>query len=159
MPRRLLAIVALVAAALLVTGCGLLPVPTPGPATAPGGVTAADLAAHRQAWTWRGITSYTWTVSFGCECMIDGPVEVTVAGGVATSATMAGAPIPVAQLSGFPLTVDALHAKAQAALDGGGTVTAIWGSGGLPATMLIDPIRNAVDDELSVTVTSFAPAA
>lgn len=150
MPKRH---IALVAVALLVAGCGLVPFVTPSPVNP-----RADLAAHRQAWTSRGVTTYAWTVSFGCECVINGPVEVTVAAGVATDATMSGAPIPIAQLSGFPLTVDALYAEAQAALDGGGTITATWGDGGLPATILIDPIPNAVDDELSVTVTTFVPS-
>lgn len=155
MPKRLVAVVALLAAALLLSGCSLLRLPTPSPAVAR---PDADLAAHRQAWTARGIDSYTWTLSFGCECMINGPVRVVVTGGVATAVTMDGKAVPLDQVQGFPLTVEALYAKAQAALDGGGSVTPTWGSGGLPTAMLIDPIPNAIDDELSVTVTALVPA-
>jgi hypothetical protein len=153
-PRRIAALLAVALVAVAVAGCSLLRLPNPSPVAPPD----AELAAHHQAWMSRGIASYAWTISFGCECAINGPVEVTVTGGVATAATMDGRPVPLAQVSAFPLTVDAVYAKARAALDGGGTITPAWGSGGLPTAILIDPIPNAVDDELSVTVNAFVPA-
>jgi hypothetical protein len=163
-PRWIVLAVTLVVLATLVSACGLLPfgvlMPSGGqPALPPGTATTAvraDLADHLAQWRARGLTSYDWTVSFGCECAYNGPVAVTVAAGAPVKVAAKDFPATLAQLSAFPLTVDAVYAQALAAIDGGGSVTATWGDGGVPASMLIDPIPNAVDDELTVTVSAFS---
>jgi hypothetical protein len=165
-PRSVLHAVAIVALSTLVAACGLLPfgalMPSggepPTPPSTPTTAVRADLADHLALWRARGIMDYSWTVSLGCECAINGPVTVTVSGGKPVGAVSGGTRLALADLSAFPFTVDALYVQATKALDGGGNVTVTWGDGGIPTRMLIDPIPNAVDDELSVAVTAFAAA-
>ena len=165
-PRSVLLGVVLVVLATVVGACGLLPfgalMPSGGappmPVGTPTAAVRADLADHLAQWRARGLASYGWTVSFGCECSINGPLAVTVTGGVPVKAVTQGAVVVIRDVSAFPLTVDALYVQAIAALDGGGTVTVTWGDGGIPTRILIDPIPNAIDDELTVTVTAFAAA-
>jgi hypothetical protein len=153
---------------LFLAGCGLLPWGLGGPGgPASSGPVVGDpsLPAHLAAWRAAGTTSYQWDVSFGCECMLSGPVRITVVDGKATEVRTPGRLVPLDDVTGFPLTIDDLYAKAQAAIDGGGTVSAEWGSipgwqgaAAIPSKLLIDPIKDAIDDELSVSVLGFSPA-
>ena len=151
--------------ALLVAGCGLLPPSLTGLVTGGGAATpapsgaATTIEAARAAWAAAGVRSYTWTLAYGCECAINGPVTVTVVEGKVTDARDAqGAPVDLQVFGAFPMTVDALWDSAAGAIDGGGTVTITPGSGGVPAAVNLDPIPEAIDDELFVKVVSFLPA-
>lgn len=158
--------------ALLIAGCSLLPPSLGGPATVTtggshpaqtpspsGAATAAGIEAQRAAWTAAGIRSYTWTVSYGCECSLNGPVTVTVVDGkVAAAKDAQGVAIDLQTFRAFPMTLDALWDQATKAIDGGGTASITEGSGGVPKAVTLDPIPNAIDDELYVTVFSFTPA-
>ncbi len=148
------------ALALFVTGCSLLPitnVPTvPSPPLA--AAVLDDLAAQHALWTAQAVTSYTWTVSYACECSLGGPTTITVVDGTVTSATNAGKPLDLSVFGGFPLTVDGLYDQATAALLHGGHVTGTWGGLGVSAKVNIDPEPQAIDDELFVTVIDLVPA-
>ena len=141
--------------ALFLVGCSLLPVRLTAPAT-PLAALPADLAAHRDGWLRGGARDYTWGFQLGCECGISGEYTVTVVDGQATEIQQPpriepGIDLPVR-------TVDDLYAKAAETIAQGGEVHATWGDGGIPTSITFDPIPNAIDDELSVTVGSFTPA-
>jgi hypothetical protein len=148
---------------LALAGCGILPWPMTGAASSAqpplrASVTLDELAARRAAWAASGPGTYTWRVSYSCECAVSGPVTITVVDGIATRATGEGGVIALDRLTGFPLTVTALLDRAIEAVQGGGEVTATWqGPVGAPNAMLLDPIPNAVDDEVSVTVVGLVP--
>jgi hypothetical protein len=144
---------------LLVAGCGLLPweLPGVGPSPMPAGESAALLAENEQAWAASGIDTYVWELEFGCLCAMDGPVTVTVVDGQVTEASDAGGPIARDRLASFPLTVDAVYTEAGRALASGGTVESAFAAGGVPLRLRLDPIIDAVDDELSIEVLDFTP--
>ena len=56
------------------------------------------------------------------------------------------------------LLVAALSAGFVDAIAGGGTADVTWRQDGLPETLRLDPVKDAVDDELTVSVLAFAPA-
>jgi hypothetical protein len=144
--------------ALFLVGCSLLPAPLNGaPLTQPGPAVAlpADLAARRDTWLRLGPRDYTWVIQYGCECGLTGEFTITVVGGRATQIQWPprfepGVELPVT-------TVDDLYAMAASTIGEGGAVPASWGDGGVPTTITFDPVPNAIDDELSVTVVSFTP--
>jgi hypothetical protein len=140
--------------ALFVVGCSLLPA-LPTPAVEAGGELPADLAARRDAWLRGGTADYTWVIQAGCECGLSGEYTVTVVDGQVTEI---GWPARIEPGVELPVkTVDDLYAKAAQTIAEGGEVHADWGDNGIPTTITFDPIPNAIDDELSVTVVSFTP--
>jgi hypothetical protein len=144
---------------LLVAGCSLLPWELPGVEASPlaGGESRARLEAQRATWEAAGITSYRLEVRFGCFCPATDPVTVTVTDGlVADVRTQDGQPAP-SWYDSFPLTVDAIYAEAARVLDNGGTAEVTYGDGGVPRGLSLDPIPNAVDDELGIEVLGFTP--
>lgn len=148
----------LVVLALVVAGCELLPLASPIPAI-PAGPEAAEIAAHQRAWQQLGVRSYTWQVTFGCECGLSGPTSINVVDGAATTASNPAGPINMDDASAFPFTVDALFAEALRTIANGGAVKVTWDPAtGLPKTMFLDRDLRAIDDELSVSVDSFQPA-
>jgi hypothetical protein len=148
---------------LFLVGCSLTPWGLlSSPPAQPAPTSDGQLAEGRARWQAAGIRSYHWRVAFGCECLLSGgPVQVTVVDGLVTDVAGPRGPVQLEDVAGFPLTVDAVFEQAQQAIDGGGTADATWsGVGnafGIPGTLLIDPIKQAVDDELSVSVQSFEP--
>ena len=143
-------------AALLVipalAACSLLPLPTPGP----GGEVARVAAEQRSFWRSQGFASYTFSVSRPCFCPPEwsGPFEVTVVDGATTVVTYQGAPAPAANVEHIPKTIEAvfdlLIANAATTVDV--TYDPIFG---FPASMSVDPIVNAIDDEFGITITNF----
>jgi hypothetical protein len=106
-----------------------------------------------------GIRDYTWQATFACECVLSGPVTITVAGDRATRVTTLRGEIPVGQLKAFPLTIEALLDQVILANDRHEAVGASWArNDGIPSEVHFDPDPNAVDDELSLTVSRFDPA-
>ena len=156
--RRALPFLALCLALFLV-GCSLLPAPlNRAPVSLPSPLAGLppDLAAQRDAWLLLGPRDYSWVIQYGCECGLNGEFTVTVVDGQATEVQWPpriepGVALPVQ-------TVDDLYAKAAATIADGGEVHATWGNGGIPTTITFDPVPNAIDDELSVTVVSFTPS-
>jgi len=145
--------------ALFVVGCSLLPAPLNGaPATQPSPQVAlpADLAARRDAWLRLGPVDYTWVIQMGCECGLNGEYTITVVDGQVTEIGWPPRMEPGVEL---PVkTVDDLYAKAAETIAEGGEVHADRGDGGIPTTITYDPVPNAIDDELSLTVKSFTPS-
>jgi hypothetical protein len=157
MIRRLpYALVAATLAAFLV-GCDLLSLPTPDPRQA----LAAEAAARQSAWKAHGITSYTFEVLYGCFCPPDmtGPFEVTVVEGAVESITRDGRAVgPGDMIRGIPTTIDAVFGVVATSLQAAQIVVTFDPDWDFPATIEVDPIENAVDDEFGVQVTGFRPA-
>lgn len=156
-PGARLVVSAVALAAVALAGCSLLPGQPVPPAT--GVPVSDDLATHQRAWASGGVTSYTWQVTFGCECLLSGPTTVTVVDGAPVEVMGGMGVVRPEDIEGFPLTIDALYAEARRTLEGGGTVAVTWDpASGLPVTMQLDRDLQAVDDELFVTVDSVTPA-
>jgi hypothetical protein len=68
-----------------------------------------------------------------------------------------GQPVDLTSIEGFPLTIDEVFDEAAATLEGGGSVTATWGAGGLPTQLSLDRVPEAVDDELGISILSVTP--
>jgi hypothetical protein len=153
--------VALAACSLLPPPFGTMPGTIPGavPASpAPTGTTRDEIATQRARWRATGIDSYRWTISYMCECGLPSPIQVTVADGTVMAVTDANGRVPIASLSFVPLTVEAMYEKARLTLDHGGIVTAEWNPiTGRPISITFDPLPQAIDDELMVSVGSFQP--
>jgi Family of unknown function (DUF6174) len=144
-----------------VAACSLLPAPfgtalvSPGPDAS----ATADLEAHETRWRASGIDSYELLISFSCYfCSTPGTVKVTVAGGGVTSAVAVDRTLRHVDLSSYPLTIDAVYERARATLAGGGTVDVLYDEDtGVPTTIALDPVPQAIDDELEISVNDFAP--
>ena len=121
-------------------------------------LSAEEVTARLAAWRAEGFATYEWTVSFGCECLLNGPVKVTVRDGQVASAIGPNGALEQDAISAFPLTVIALLERMQAAFAEGGTVTASFDGPGwmaVPVDVTLDPIPNAIDDELTINVQKF----
>jgi hypothetical protein len=147
---------------LLAAGCSLLPGRFAG-TTTPSGPPVANAAAagglvdHRAIWTKSGVKTYRLELRFACECAAAEPVAVTVVDGTVTEVRTPDGADATKTYGAFPLTVDAIYQQATDALANGGSVTARYGDGGIPTAVSIDPIPNAIDDELGIDVLGFTP--
>jgi hypothetical protein len=150
-PARVIVWLALM---LIVTGCSLLPAPFD--ATGPGNL-PPDIAAAHQAWQASDIASYTMDVEFLCFCALTGAVTIDVRDGKVTSVIQEGAKVDPARVTGFPLTIDAMYARIGAVIAQGGTVTAQFDPNGVPSRIELDPVPNAIDDELTIGVRQVVP--
>ena len=110
-----------------------------------------ELEDAREKWRDQGIDSYRITVRESCFCPIElgGPFVVTVVRGRITSVVYTGEGTDVVPHERIPLTVDELFATVQEAEREAAKVEAEYDpTYGFPATIVIDRIRNAVDDEV-----------
>lgn len=145
MRHRLVLLVSL-AAALVSTGCHDIAGPDDRSA----------LEASRQKWSRSGLTDYTFTLRMDCFCAINGPVRVLVVSDSVRQVTMdstgelLNAPwIPtIKKLFDF---IDQEIARPAAVLQ-----VTYDPSLGYPAKIVADPIANAVDDEVTYTVSNVA---
>lgn len=112
----------------------------------------AQLEARYEAWTAAGIGSYRLKVQFVCFCPSTDPLTVTVVDGQVVDVQPADP-----NVRWYPLTVDAIYERALSTIDGGGTAEVTWRDDGVPAQLLLDPIPDAVDDELDILVQGFTP--
>jgi Family of unknown function (DUF6174) len=117
-------------------------------------VDRSELDANRQKWAQHGYADYTFTLRMDCFCAINGPVQVVVIADSARQVTMVStgevlnAPwIPtIKKLFDF---IDQTIARPAAVLHVTYDPTL-----GYPTEIVADPIANAVDDEVTYTVTN-----
>jgi hypothetical protein len=134
---------ALLAASLL-SGCR--------DATAPN-AQQAELDANRQKWSDRGYASYTFTLRMDCFCAINGPVSVLVVADSArvtlqSTGEIIDAPwIPTIKKLFDVIDQDIARHAAVLRVTYDATL-------GYPSLIVSDPIANAVDDEVTYTVTN-----
>jgi hypothetical protein len=114
--------------------------------------------ASRATWDTADIASYTITTTVSCFCPeLDGPVTVTVVDGKATTATRDGKEIPVNDptLRGLPLTVEDLFAYIDDSAKADDVSVTYDPHLGYPTSIAVDWRKNAIDDEVTITVTNF----
>lgn len=143
-----LAVLAL-AVGLLAGGCSMLPAPFGSSVT---GTLPRDVEQAFAAWRASGLATYTMDVEYQCFCALQGGVTVDVRDGQVASVMQEGAKVDPSRLAGFPLTIDAMYARIVAVLAQGGTVTADFDPGGIPTRIEMDPVPNAIDDELTIVI-------
>ena len=122
--------------------------------------TEAALDDAREKWRSQGIDSYRITVRESCFCPIElgGPFVVTVVRGQITSVAYTGEGTDVVPHERIPLTVDELFATVETAAREAAKVEAEYDpTYGFPATIFVDRIQNAVDDEVYYSATEFTP--
>ncbi len=137
---------------LAVAGCSLLPWELPGvdASPRPDAEQRAELEARYAAWTASGIDNYVLEVQFVCFCPSTDPLTVTVLDGQVVDVQPADPSV-----RWYPLTVDAIYERALSTMDGGGTAAVTWRDDGVPAQLLLDPVPEAIDDELDILVQGF----
>jgi len=146
MRHSTLLLASLLAAALVSSGCHDI--------SAPGDRSA--LEASRQKWAHTGLRDYTFTLRMDCFCAINGPVRVLVVADSVRQVTMdstgelLNAPwIPtINKLFDF---IDQQIARPAAVLQ-----VTYDPALGYPTKIVADPIANAVDDEVTYTVSNVA---
>jgi hypothetical protein len=140
------------ALALALTGCG-----SPSSPSGPEG----DLEEARRTWSRQGYDSYTFKVSQFCFCVAEsrGTFAVTVIRGRVASVTdvETGAPGTPGPL--VPLTVEALFAKVEDAIDRDAARIEVRYDPrlGYPQEIAIDFVELAVDDEVTYMASDLAP--
>jgi hypothetical protein len=142
-------IIFLTLAALVLSSCSILP--------------NRDFNAAQFRWQNSHLSHYRYTIHVGCFCafMDTMPLTIEVANGAVQSMSYSdGSPVPPDQLASFArystieavfsLTADALHRADEVKVAYDRTY-------GFPSTVQIDYMKDAVDDELALSVTSFQP--
>lgn len=131
----------------------------------PTGPEEARLTAAQRRWeaTRPASNSYTMQQRVVCFCITGATTfQVTVTMGAITRAVnlATGEPMSVTLLTIFR-TVDQLFTQAREGLTREGVVTsmAFDATLGYPTTLSLDPIRNAIDDEVTYVTSSVAPIA
>jgi uncharacterized protein DUF6174 len=139
--RRLMAVLALAAAA-----CDNPLSPT------------GDLEDARRTWSRQGITSYRFTVNVLCFCISRGPFAVVVERGSVTSVTDPATGEPRTPDAFVPLTVEALFAKVEDAIESDADEIDVryHATLGYPEEIAIDFIERAIDDEVTYTASDLA---
>lgn len=134
-------------AALLLSSCSILP--------------NRDLNSAKARWQNAHVSHYRYQLRVGCFCafMDRMPLMVEVANGTLKSmAYNDGTPVPPDQLptfaryspidTMFSFTADALHRADEVKVEYDATY-------GFPSTVQIDYMKDAVDDELALSITNF----
>jgi hypothetical protein len=171
-------VVAVLAAASLLAGCGSLPnplaTPTPPdglhprppaqPAVEPTAVPTpvpeklTELQRQRQVWTRTGVASYRLRMLFGCQCELGGKtVDVTVDRGKVSAASVDGTPLGLDHLVGVPATIDQLFDYAERNAGAGKDELKYDRLLGYPVALGIDPDTNARDDEIRIAILELTP--
>ena len=110
-----------------------------------------ELEEAREKWEDQGIDSYRITVRESCFCPIElgGPFVVTVVRGQVASVVYTGEGTDVVPVARIPLTVDMLFDTVEQAERDAAEVRVEYDpTYGFPATIFVDRIQNAVDDEV-----------
>lgn len=112
-----------------------------------------DHADARERWDRAGIDDYRMVVDVRCFCPFNGPITVEVADGELRTVD----PPDDHNYRGTALTVDAILDEIAAAQAEGDADVAYDPDLGYPVTADLDPILNAVDDEISYRILELAP--
>lgn len=138
----------------------ILPTITIGPPIGEHSITPEDLKAARKTWRSMGYDSYAITVRRSCFCVPSylGPFEIVVRNGEVVSVTsLADGGRDDAPANAEELTVPGLFDIIEKGFDSDQMVVVFDKRTGVPQSISIDYIFGAVDDEMSITVSSFTP--
>jgi hypothetical protein len=128
-------------------------------ATGPSEVWQAQLDAARQRWAANGPSEYEYTYVMTCYCPPESlrPVLVRVRNGEVIALYYGN--FPGGELPSYEgdWTIPEQFARIQRYIDGGAKALEVeyHPVTGVPISMSVDPIPNAVDDEHGFTITSF----
>ena len=146
---------ALALVAFLVAACSVIP----GASTSPSDETLKTLAEHQAQWQAKAVDDYAFTIARQCFCPSNDPIDITVVDGVIASAQKGGQPVQQADLAGLPTSIGDLFAIVAAEAVTAASIAVEWDPVfGFPASIQIDHVANAIDDEIGYTVTNFRPA-
>lgn len=117
-----------------------------------------DLAANRSVWADKGYTTYQFTIKMDCFCAVNGPIRALVVNDSLTSAVVIATgqaidPRWVPSIKGLFDFIDRGIANHAAVLD-----VSYDPSLGFPSKIVYDGAANAVDDEVTYTVSEVLPA-
>ena len=142
-------IISLTLAALLLSSCSILP--------------NRDFNAAQSRWQNSHLSHYRYSIHVGCFCafMDRMPLSIEVANGAVQSMTYNdGTPVPQDQTENFARysTIDAVFGVTADALHRADDVKVAYDpTYGFPSSVQIDYMRNAADDELTLSLSNFQP--
>lgn len=125
----------------------------------------SEFSRSRAKWQQAGVRDYRFSLAIGCFCPFGDkmPLQIEVRSGEVTSMTYSdGTPVPESdpnyEFFARYATIDRLFAELESELNGGSDeVTVTYDpTHGFPAEVYLDVIKEAIDDELSLTVSGFA---
>lgn len=136
--RRIGAVVA--AVALLVPACG--------------DDVGADLEAARERWIAGGFTDYSMRVTNGCFCGPEwvGPFDVVVVDGQVAEVRFEGSVIDPEDGPAHLFTAEGLFDFVSERIETADAIEVVYSDEGLPISIVVDNIADAVDDEQRITV-------
>ena len=141
---------------LVLAGCFLLSGCGSGSADAP--IEQSDLTRSQTQWRRSGIRSYRYTLQRSCFCLpTNTPVVIEVRDGVPFSIkTPSGDSVDPTPFTAYD-TIDEIFIAIQSVLDTPHGVAKVTYNAllGYPLTAVLDPLPDAVDDELALGVTGF----
>jgi len=126
--------------------------------------TSTELEKNRQTWQDSGITHYRFSLNIGCFCAFRSqmPITVEVQNGEIISITYPDGTLAAETDPGYETfsryaTIERIFSELEAGLAGDAEeVTVTYDSArGYPSEIYFDYIKDAVDDELSLTVSNF----
>jgi hypothetical protein len=119
----------------------------------------AALDASRAVWDDAGITAYVYELRRECYCALAGDFTVTVVDGVVVRAERPEHGLIPAEEFQFVETVDDLFGAVQEAIDERAFrfTVAYHPELGYPTVVDLDPIKNAIDEEVRYEATALAP--
>ena len=117
----------------------------------------SELEANRQKWAQHGYADYTFTLRMDCFCAINGPVTVLVVSDSAQQVTMQSTG-EVLNAPWIP-TIKKLFDYIDQDIQRHAAVLRVTYEPtlGYPIEIVSDPIANAVDDEVTYTVSNVSP--
>ncbi len=125
---------------------------------------SSELEKNRQTWLDSGITHYRFSLNIGCFCAFRNqmPVKVEVQNDEIISMTYPDGTLIATTDQNYEnfsrhATIERIFSELEAGLAGGADeVTVAYDSSrGFPSEIYFDYIKDAVDDELSLTVSNF----
>lgn len=155
MDRRKARAATTAALTVILAGCGLLD-------PDPWADREAALDRNRALWEAAGIDSYQYRLNRLCFCALFGEFRITVAGGTVTAAErlgLEGGPIAAADLQ-YLQSVDDLFDRAEQAVENRAYRfhAEYHPELGYLTLLDLDPVRNAIDEEVRFEASDLAPA-
>lgn len=127
--------------------------------TDPLGPASDELALARARWTMTNADNYVFEFQRSCFCATDSvrPIRIEILDGLVSSASYTDTEEPISPPFALVPTIDDLFDEVQGAVDGmaSSVIANFDAEMGYPTSVQIDYIRDAIDDEVSFTVSSF----
>lgn len=128
-------------------------------AKSPTGLADDELRSAHQRWASANVRDYSYHLNLSCFCALEpGGYDIVVRAGAFVSAkvTLTGAAADTSWIRSY-ITIDRAFTRMNEyiAQKPSSFSASYDGQLGYPLTMSVDPVRNAVDEEMSFTITGF----